>query len=91
MNSLYKLAVEALFFNGISCEEFQKLPEQFKYELIPFVLEKLKHTDEIQHKENIRLQENINMLTEENIRLHNLIASLKNHNNIYPKPKPKYF
>lgn len=87
METLYKLAIDALFLNGISCEEFRKLPEQLKYELIPYILEKLKKVDDIKTKETIRLHEHVKMLTDENIRLHNLIASLKNQNNIYPKSK----
>jgi hypothetical protein len=90
MDSLFKMAVETLFLHGNSFEEFQKLPEQLKLDIIPFVLEKLKQIDQIQHQENIRLQEHIKSLTNENIRLHNLIASLKNYNNIYPKPKPRF-
>lgn len=90
MDSLFKFAVEALFYNGISSKEFQKLPEQLKIDIIPYVLEKLKHIDQIQNQENIRLQEQVQSLTDENIRLHNLISSLKNYNYIYPKPRSRF-
>ena len=97
MESLYKLAVEGIFSKDFSCEEFKKLPPEIQCDLIPFVLEKLKQMNTLivknkkLHREVERLNEHVEMLMNENERLHKLITSIKNNQSnpdrIFPNPK----
>lgn len=96
MESLYKLAVEGIFNKDFSCEEFKKLPPEIQCDLIPFVLEKLKQINTLIDKnkelnrEVQRLNQHVEMLMDENLRLHKLITSIKSNQNnpdIFPNPK----